>query len=394
MTDDRSIRPGRRDRSPVDGELVRRSLRALVAHQAPAADAWTDIRRRVEAGETGIVVTGGSPAAKRPMARRALAAAAVVIALVGGLVATRLATSDDQGVSVSTDSPIEPNGWYLPVGLPEGWHPLTVEVRLSPDVCPCRDAIWADASGARSVELISRGTLDVDDTLDNSPGQAVDLGPGVEAKLESAAPPESEVSHGLIWEADGRRVLLGTTGLTDEQTLEIGRALVTDPLAMELPIDGVEAEADRRGQALLDEEAGVTVTYRAPSGHRVDYGIRLSDSQVINAPGAERYEATRLEGQPMPVLRGEPYRFIGYDYTQYIGQWPGAMTSSNGGVGVLRDGSPNVTPEESDTLFAALRPVTTAEWRDMIAEAEDPTDGGPPEAALRTAPTLTDLLTG
>lgn len=375
-------------------ERLRNTLTTVADRHDPDADAWAHIHDRTRAGALLTEVTA-APASRRSRARLLTAAAVLVaIAAVGAAV---LVTKDDDTTNIATTTPeAEPTGWYVPVGLPDGWSVISVSNSRSDDDCPCRDVVWADADRSRVVIAgYSPAPEDEGETLGVDPSdiRTFELGEGTTATRYG--PFDGRDSWDVEWTSGGQRQSFTAIGIPADEAEPIARALLADPDTADLPVSGLAVIDEWREAGRVGRNVQLDVLMQAPSGNPIDYTLSAPRSAVGIAWS---YEPTdRLPGQPLATLGKEsggpppagsdlPTMPVTHDF---LGRWPGATVRSAG----FREGSSDsneVKPTDAEvaTLMSALRPATTEEWRRFVNQA------GNRDRTVTASATLADLIDG
>lgn len=367
----------------------------------PGPDAWARIQDRLHDGPS-LAEVDVPAAARRPGRTRLLAAAAVVAALAA-LVAAVLVTGSDDGAQVTTTSSDEaPTGWYIPVGLPDGWSVTSVTSDRIDEECPCRTVVWANADRSQVV-IASRSDAPTEDIqgLDVGPDEITEfeLGEGVTATrtgpMQTDNPVDARDDWMVDWEADGQRTSFSADGVPVEDAEPISRALFADPMTDRIPVSGLSVIDEWHEDGEVARSAHVDVMMQTPSGNPIDYSLAAPHEAVSIA---WNYQPTdRLPGQPLATLGNEsggpapegsdfPDMPVTHDY---LGRWPGATVRS-AGFRQGESGSDEVAPTDAEveTLMASLRPATTAEWRRFVATA------GNRDRSVTASATFADLVDG
>lgn len=388
-------------------ERLRDALTTVADRHDLDPDAWDAIAGRTQLGSTPHLAEVGVRPSRRAQGRRTsvLAAAAVVGVIAGVGAATAIAQHDagDDSTRVDTAAPVdEPTGWYVPVGLPDGWRVLQVTSTRMDDACPCRTAVWANADRSQVV-IASRSDAP---TMD---GQALDvgtedlaefdLGQGVTATrtgpMQPTNPVDASDDYLVEWKVDGQQTSFSTLGLEVDDAEPIARALFADPVTDRIPVAGLTLVDQWNEDGEVGKAVDVDVMMQAPSGNPIDYSLQAPRMAV---PYAWNYELTdRLAGQPLATLenesggkRPEGSEFPDMPVTHdYLGRWPGATVRS-AGFREGKAGSDEVAPTDAEveTLMASLRPATTEEWRRFVARA------GNRDRTVTASATLADLIDG
>jgi hypothetical protein len=355
----------------------------------PVDDAWASIESRAAREPTVIASAPSRPA------RRWFAAAAVIVLLAGLAVVVALGRGGDEG-SVVTGAP-GATGWYVPVGLPEGWQLIGATI-VPGSPCDASSQRWkatpdaAAGDGSRpAIELSYRSCAPMPDDA-GAPGPSI----GPRSAPSFVAAVEAEPSQQVVrWEDHGLWELTGE-GITGGRLLDAAQAIAADPTATEPPLP--ELASTSAGASRYDDPTGppsVTLDIRSPSGASIHYllvesghGPRLTpftsdrDGSLPDQPlGLRRRGSIPLERFSRGAGPGDGYLF---------GAWPGADVVI--GERAVPDPSDDAEPTPAEAraavgaLASSLRPASTASWRDFLATAEVPVD-----ARLLSAPSLADL---
>ena len=365
----------------------------------------TPVRMPVAPAPAGARQPARTGGAGPKHARRALAVAAAVAVLVGAGVVVRSRGGDaGDGADVAAIAP-EPTGWYVPVGLPDGWTLLGAEHWAGRPTCERRGFEWSDAEAGRAMGLgfdacgtrFSGDGMPAPDLIDPEMAagfptvEEVDLGtttatgPAFDGELRTSSPGAfASDQRMLTWEGDGGVWTLRTLGLTEAELLDAARTLAADP-------DGVDAEAAVLGVDLdLDlverweapariGSPEVQLSLRSPDGRGVGLHLTLPGDGVRPA-GDAVVVAEQLAGQPNEVLLFDDPSWAG----RFGARWPGADLT------VFRweqDPMQFIDDDQLRTLLAALRPAGATDWRAFLSTATG--EVSPP---LLEAPTLAALL--
>lgn len=376
------------------------ALTEVADRHQPDPAAWHRIHDRLQGGGATLTEVTAAPAGRRRARTRLLAAAAVLVAIaaVGAAVA---ATRHGDTTKVATTPPDdEATGWYVPVGLPDGWSLTSVTSSRMDEACPCRDAVWANADRSQVITASRSDAPELDlQTLDVGPEDltSFELGDGVTATrtgpLDADNPVDAMGNWSVDWEAEGKRTSISAQGISTDTAEPIARALFADPDTDDLSVPGLDLVDAWSEDGEIGRNVQVEVMLQAPSGNPINYTLSAPRSAV---PTAWSYEPTdRLPDQPLPTLgdeyggpRPEGSNLPDMPVThQYLGRWPGATVQSSG-FRQGRTGSDVVIPTDAEveTLMSALRPATTEEWRRFVATA------GNRDRAVTASATLADLI--
>lgn len=362
------------------------ALAADVAHPAPAP------------------LTAAVPPRRGRRALVAVAAAAVVLGAAA--VASPWLADDDEPAQVIAAEP-EPTGWYVPVGLPDGWALEHAEAYPGRASCEQRGFQWTDPAGEVSIglsfdacgELPSNEDLPTFEDLGiDDPALApslpqveeVDLGGGVvgagiaiDGELRSrSASPLAPDQRSIAWEADGGTWSLRTLGLDEPALLETARALVPDPDDAEAQIEeliggGIDL-VERWSAPARERTPEVQLGLVAPDGRQL--GLHLYTPGTGDRPAGDSFVVPEaIAGQPLEVWRYDDIGWAG----RFGGAWPGAD------VTIYRwaaDPADWIDDDSLRTFIASLRPASAEQWRAFL----DTATGTIPEE-VRTAPTVADL---
>ncbi len=382
--------PGETTDHAETADRVRRTLTAVADRHPASAAGWDDVRTRIATGDAGSP-TLSAPARLLPVrrSRRVLAAAAVALAVAGiaGVVALAVGNGkgDDRTEPLVADQPGGPvTGWYVPSGLPDGWTLDTVSVTPISTDCPCRQAVWSDATWTRrlmwATETIPPGSSVA--TVNREGVDEVPLSGGVTATLIG----RGDAAWTLAWKEGGVSQSLSAIGIDPDLAGSLAEGRRTTPDPDVAPLDGLilRSEGD---DATLATDVQLDVILVTPSGRRVGYSL---SSPAFADPLAVSYgpEERTLPGQPLPLLASLPF----VDRTpSYVGRWPGATVRSS--YATEADGSIASTDDDTLALLASLRPATTAEWRTFIEGADGRSETPEWDARATDAPTLAALIT-
>jgi hypothetical protein len=379
---------------PHETAKLRAALDAVAAAHQPDPDAWSQISDRAAASGPLTVAAPVADRRRRPW-RTALAAAAIVAVAAIGLAVVRTTGNDDVRVGTTPDgkanAPSDATGWYIPVGLPDGWKVTSVTSDRSDDACPCRTTVWANADRSQTLRA---GYADAvaDDTpaLDADPSRTAtfDLGGGVEAERYDL---EEPLGWDVSWTDDGRSHWIGAEGIALEDAEAIARAVFADPTTRTVPVPGLAFTDEWHEDGEVGRNASVDVTMQAPSGNAVPYS--LSGPRTAVDLAATYTLASQLPGQPLPTLTYESRPPADKASTfpvlhDYLGRWPGATVRSAGMRSSDGNGVLTPTDDEVAALMGALRPATTEEWRRFVAQA------GNRDRTVTASATLAELIDG
>lgn len=366
---------------------------APIVDAEPVPDAWDAIEARVQGGVPAPVSIG------RPRGRW-LAAAAVIVVLAG-LVVVGATRRSHTSTSVTADQ--QPaTGFYVPTGLPEGWHLRTAWVSSPLSGCKESSRSWQAADEEPTpprLELtyLPCGAPDV--AADTRPGPA--LGSAVDSSgiVELDDAPDARL---ITWEDDGAWSLRSEGGLSEDELIAAASAIVADPASAAGPIPGMQISSTNLANGVA---AGPTVSVSMTTPDGALATIHLAAPGKGAAPNPLTVDVRKqVTGQPLPVALRSP-RWDGVDEilqgsrafrrgTLYVGTWPGADVDVPR-VEPISDGAADetVTQEERGAydrslieLVGALRPATASEWRTFLATATQA-----PAPRLLEADELTDL---
>lgn len=383
-------------RTPLSGPEARlRDTLDQVATARPVADAWDAIVDQVTAEAEGstvlrpLVPTGpagpGGRAGRMDGHRRrrlALAAACIVaVAAVGvGAVARR---DDDRPEQITaTPTPAEATGWYVPVGLPDGWVLDSVGTDFADAAegpagarCPCTKQVW---TAAGEVLFHSSFAGEIENKSYGGGIEQVSLGSGV-LGLKSAG--------SIQWEQAGRVHVLapyrtapvglepgGLTSAERDRVNLAARQLVAQDGSSEPRLGGYELAESGTIPGGVRAYRTVVVTLRnTGTGRLASYGLSprgfdVGDVFLIGAP-----ETVNLPGQERPIDRfavnpdaapGDADQFL------YVGRWSGADVI----VGRYLEPAPTNPMYDDDlrVVGGALRPATADQWAAFLDTATDP----------------------
>lgn len=375
---------------PDDGSSTEAADRAWFHAQVdPVVDAAADPADRwAELAAAAGTHTPVALADRRPRSRAlALGAAAVVIALVAFAAVVALTSPDDDAEPVAT-VPDGPTGWYVPVGLPDGWKVESVLAYPGQEKCERRGFQWTDPAGQRSIGLSFDGcgrAPTAEDVPDLSiPGAPPDTIPPMASLVESNLGPDLtgtsvqmgqddgtnvNVDRSLSWNADGGAWTVAGIGLTYDELVEAASVMTTDLSDPELPATDLLAGGlelvDRWSAPARDRSPEVQVGLINPDGLRTSYNLSLPGDGMRPA-GNSVLIPRSVEGQPNPVFRYEPRTFWA---GRYGGYWPGADLIFFRWTEELTDSEHLISDEGMEQLIGALRPATAGEWRQFLATA-------------------------
>lgn len=363
-----------------------------VLDATPVEDAWSRIEGRI----AGPAV---APAEHRSGLRTRWLAAVAAIALVAAGAAIVLTSRDRPGDtdSVATE-PAAVTGWYVPVGLPDGWKLETVSASPGQEVCARRGAQWSDPQRDRSliVEFDACGRAMTADDLPNvsqpnlppeasrNPSlQEVDLGGGTTAtgmRMPSADPDLIDV-QGLGWNDGKGAWSLHAVGLGYDQQVAVAKRFAADPTRTDTGIDGLR-EVDRWSTPARERTASVEAVMVNPDGLRATFSLALPGLGQ-RAGGSSVLVPVEVSDQPNPVLR---FDSVGFWAVRYGGAWPGADLTFMRLTTGPTDPEHMITDAGLEQLIGSLRPASSDEWRSFLETASA---GVSP--ALLTAPSLEGL---
>lgn len=123
---------------------VRRHLDPVV--DRPVPDAWAAIRAQVASGALPVPLAAGRR--RRTRAVRAVAAAALVVAVAGGAFAVIRTAGHGRSVAGGPAPEAGPTGFVAPTDLPPGWRVTSFDIDTTTMACPCRVGRWRRSDGA------------------------------------------------------------------------------------------------------------------------------------------------------------------------------------------------------------------------------------------------------
>jgi hypothetical protein len=385
----------------ADRAWLRRHLDPIVARTAD--DRWEELADGASLPGPAPLASGSTP----PRGRRALAVAAAIAVVLGAVAVARpWSGGDGEPAEVIAAEP-PPTGWYVPMGLPEGWALEYAEAHAGGPACERRGFQWTDPAGEVSVglafdacgEVLSPDDLPTAEDLGiDDPARApsmpqvaeVDLGGGIvgvgtaiDGELRSrSASPLAPDQRSIAWEADGGTWTLRTLGLGEPALLDAARALVPDPDDAEARVGeliGADIELVERWTAPARERTPqVQLGLVAPDGRQM--GLHLYTPGTGDRPAGDSFVVPEvIAGQPLEVWRFDDIGWAG----RFGGAWPGAD------VTIYRwaaDPADWIDDDSLRTFIASLRPASAEQWRAFL----DTATGTVPDE-LRTAATLADL---
>ncbi|HEX7134979.1 MAG TPA: hypothetical protein VF228_20560 [Iamia sp.] len=363
------------------GEARLRAALAAAA-SAPVDPAWDTIRSRVLGEEHTI---RGVPTPRRWSRGLAVAAAVLVVALTGAVVAATRSASRDQFNEVG-GAIVDATGWYVPVDLPEGWSVTSVTaLRSEVPVCfggeetPVRGIRWVRSESAAAVVLYM-WPCEADAT-DMGPGGAVvavperefdttnvDLG---DAGVGSIRQGTAGSDHQLSWTVDNVAWGLESTGLTGDELIAFAREVAADSSPLDVVPAGFRV-ADRWAlppspRTLVE----VTLT--------TDTGIELV--YTLGPPGSGYYRR-RPDAVPAGVDSGPPdlqvLTFTTAPWTARYGSaapevdltvWARTEPGASAPDGKILTDIPEAVADAAEVLVRSLEPATREQWRRFLADA-------------------------
>lgn len=349
-----------------DTTRLRDALDAVASRHQPDPDAWLRIQEGLGA-PADLVPVDADASPHRRRWRAVLSAAAVVVLFVAAVAVIRSGRPDESTVATTPEG--EATGWYVPVGLPDGWKVEWVAAQRWDRRCPCRTASWANEDRSVAIRAVSEATPETDDGItipsDNETTFALD--DETEASLNH--PDDGTGYWDVFWEADGRYQSIAAIGVPVDQAEAVARALFADPATEVLPVDGLDLTDGWTEPGPVGRDARVEVRLRTPAGRAVEYTL-LSERGAADFAMAFRPTTHLADRQPLPLLRPVPLDELADPPTagrarDYLGPWPGAtvrVLSSYSDAGTT-------TTEEIEAVVAALRPVDLARWRAFVATA-------------------------
>ncbi len=376
-------------RDDLTSDRLRTALTAVADRHEPDAEAWHHIENQVSGrGPALVAADRHGPAA--PRRRHRLLAAAVIAAVAAVATVAVLARGDhDRDTTDVTTTPAVATGWYIPVGLPDGWTVREVTAQRMDERCPCSETTWASPS--RDIVLIRSTDPDRagQDGVTEVPSPSTSTF-AVADDVEGTITPAPDAEGGPTgwtagWVVDGERTSLTAIGIAPSQAAEVARAVFADPTSVPEHVEGVAPVGSWSETSPVNRDADVGIAMASPAGHEVDITLSSSDrwrSKGILVP------TDRLAGQqPLALLTLKSYAPtpVGDQprVRDYIGLWPGATVRVLGGYA---DGP--ATDAEIDAVTASLRPATLDEWRAFVAGAENR------DRAATSSATLQDLIDG
>lgn len=328
---------------------------------------------------------------RHPGPGRVLAIAAVlvvVVAIAAAVVRSGDGSSEEVPGSVETAAP---TGWYVPIGLPDGWTVRSVTIiAMETRSCPCRDTIWADpfsaawagysvepADGHPAIGDIGSAPLagGANGQIPSDATEEVDLGAGITGRLVRFGPEGFQIE----WIEGDEARSVATRILPRERAVAIARSLVGEPGLAEAPEHGWDRIHDATQDGAFDTRTLVDVELGTPDGRVVRYLLLPTGEAGRFEAGLERTERA-VDGQPLAVTELSPTPGQPLAVHPLTGRWPGADVVID-----RAEGQPAPTQSELDEVARSLRPATAAQWRTFLRDAgvEDP--------RLTEAPTVADL---
>lgn len=368
-------------------DQLRTALAATAEHHRPDPEAWQHITDRLS-GDGPVLVAVGGP--RRPGHRRRtrILAAAAIIAAIAALGAMASLTRDvDPGTTdVATTPPADATGWYIPVGLADGWSVGAVTVQRMDEPCPCTATVWADPERDVIVTRLTEPDRTNRDGVTEVPGQGAttfDISEGIEATLSA---PDDQLGYWDVdWVVGGERQVLTAIGVPPARAVELAREVYADPTSTWIDVGGVELIETWAEPSDVNREADVQFTMVSPDGHFVD--VSLASSHRFIAMAGSLVPTDRLaDDQPLPLQTLRSYDNPTGEVPRvrdYIGLWPGGSVRVLGGYS-----GEAATDAEIDAVAASLRPATLQEWRAFVSTAANR------DRAATASATLDDLIEG
>ncbi|QXC62512.1 hypothetical protein KSP35_06845 [Aquihabitans sp. G128] len=356
--------------TPEEARL-QQALRVAADAMPSAPDDWADVLARSAGTHVPLApVAGGRSGGGARTRAFAVAAAIVLVATVATLVGR---SGHDARDGVRATPVDRDTGWYVPVGLPDGWSIGRISTQPGVMACPCEVTAWGDAASGDFLLLSARRSDG--DALDAG-NVGVDLGGGVTGRGH-AGPSGDE--YLLEWQQDEVVHAISSRGVPRDDVDELAVRLSQGGAVPDPPVAGWARTYHRAVDGPVDRAGLVTVQLRTPAGHEGQYLLLPTGTGAQQAVGSRPIDRD-LAGQPLPVT--ELRHPVGDDRTgvRYLGEWPG----SDAFVASQADG---LTDDEARQLVAALRPASTERWRAFLDDAAGH------DATLDRAATLADLFT-
>jgi hypothetical protein len=374
--------------APDDARRLRRHLDAAVA--APVPDAWEQIRARSEDGATAVRLD--RHAAPRHLSHRMLVAAAAVLVVVVGAVAVLATRGNDDSGRDRVQTPAEgPTGFYIPGDLPDDWQLRDVSATHmdQPLPCPCTITTFRGEGGSYgTIESAATGA-DVWMTGPERLGWA-------DGTYDPGLPNDPSATRAAAWtiatEADGAgtRVLL-SGGLDEATFLALAERWGDRPGAEPAALAGYAVTDTRTIEAPVRKVSSVRWTFERP-GTQQRIGVSLTSEPFAGLGHGER---VTLPGNGLEAFVATAGATVSVAAT-----WPGHAGLFVRNVDASEaepDAEPAaghvpVSQETIEAVLGSFRPVDRTEWGAYVADRV-PIEPGAPSLAtesiddwLRTGP--------